>query len=130
MYPVAGRGIGITMTDNPNQAPEDIGAPQSYLVLKDGTAVYDRAGDHVGDVAHVLKDEADDIFHGLIVKTGDGHRFAAGDQVDGIYEHAVIVAVPADQLPTPSADSAAKTADQGGFVSGLKRAWDWLIEPK
>jgi hypothetical protein len=46
------------MTDNANQAPEDIGAPQSYLVLKNGTPVYDRAGDHVGDVEHVLADEA------------------------------------------------------------------------
>jgi uncharacterized protein YrrD len=118
------------MTDNQNQAPEDIGAPQSYLVLKDGTSVYDRAGDHVGDVEHVVADEAEDIFHGLIIKTGDGHRFAPGDQVDGIYEHAVIVAVPAAQLPTPSADSAAMKADEDGFVNGLKRAWDWLIEPK
>ena len=118
------------MTDNQNQAPEDIGAPQSYLVLKPGTSVYDRSGDHVGDVEHVLTDEAEDIFHGLILKTGDGHRFAPSDQVDGIYEHAVIVAVPASQLPTPSADTAAKTADQDGFVNGLKRAWDWLIEPK
>ena len=118
------------MTDNPNQAPEDVGAPQSYLVLKDGTSVYDRAGDHVGDVEHVLKDEAGDIFHGLIIKTGNGHRFAPGDLVDGIYEHAVIVAVPAGQLPTPSADAAARTADQDGFVNGLKRAWEWLIQPK
>ena len=37
------------MTDNQNQAPEDIGAPQSYLVLKPGTSVYDRSGDHVGE---------------------------------------------------------------------------------
>ena len=118
------------MTDNANQAPEDIGAPRSYLVLQDGTPVYDRAGDHVGDVEHVLADDAQDIFHGLIVKTGDGHRFAPGEKIDGIYEHAVIVAVPADQLPTPSADAAAKKADEDGFGNGLKRAWEWLIEPK
>jgi len=118
------------MTDNPNQAPEDIGAPQSYLVLKDGTAVYDRAGDRVGDVEHVLTDEAEDIFHGLIIKTQDGHRFAPSDLVDGIYEHAVIVAVPAGQLPTPSADTAAKAAEDDGFGHALKRAWEWLIQPK
>jgi hypothetical protein len=118
------------MTDNQSQAPEDIGAPQSYLVLADGTSVYDRAGDKVGEVEHVLTDEAEDIFHGLIIKTGDGHRFAPSDLVDGIYEHAVIVAVPAGQLPAPSADSAAKAADEDGFGAGLKRAWDWLIQPK
>jgi uncharacterized protein YrrD len=118
------------MTDNPNPAPEDIGAPQSYLVLKDGTSVYDRGGDHVGDVEHVLKDEVGDIFHGLIIETRHGHRFAPGDLVDGIYERGVIVAVPAEELPAPSADAAAKTAEDDGFVNGLKRAWEWLIQPK
>jgi hypothetical protein len=92
--------------------------------------VYDRAGDHVGDVEHVLADDAEDIFHGLVIKTGDGHRFASGELVDGIYEHAVIIAVPAGELPTPSADAAAKAADDDGFATGLKRAWDWLIQPK
>jgi hypothetical protein len=108
------------MTDS-DQAPEDIGAPQSYLVLKDDTPVYDRSGARVGAVAHVLADDREDIFHGLIIKTSDGHRFAGADQIDGIYEHAVIVSVPAAQLPEPSKDAVPE--------SGLRRAWDWLIEP-
>jgi uncharacterized protein YrrD len=118
------------MTENSSQAPEDIGAPQSYLVLKDGTPVYDRAGDSAGTVAHVLADEQSDVFHGLVLDTPHGHRFAAGGQVDGIFERAVIIAVPADQLPEPSADAAARTADDTSLADGLRRAWDWLVQPK
>jgi hypothetical protein len=112
------------MTDN--QAPEDLGAPVAYLVLRDGTPAFDRSGDKVGDVVHVLADEREDVFHGLLLKTADGHRFASGAQVDGLFEHGVILAVPAGQLAEPSADPAARQADQGA----LKRAWDWLTEPK
>jgi len=112
------------MTQNRETAPEDLGAPVSYLVLADGTAVYDRSGDPVGKVEHVLADEREDVFHGLLIKTGDGHRFAAGDQVDGIFEHGVIVSVPAGELPVPSAQQAGENA------GALKRAWDWLIQPK
>jgi hypothetical protein len=108
----------------------DLGEPQSYLVLKDGTPVYDRSGSTVGTVAHVLADDAQYVFHGLIVKTGDGHRFAGGDQVDGIYANGVIVAKPADQLPEPSEDAAARTAGDAHAATGLRRAWDWLIQPK
>jgi hypothetical protein len=108
-----------------NTAPEDLGAPQSFLVLKDGTPVYDRAGDHVGTVDHVLADDQQEIFHGLVIKTKDGHRYAAGALVDGIFERAVIVAQPAAQLPEPSED-----ADNTDSSGGLRRAWDWLIQPK
>ena len=110
------------------EAPEDLGAPVAYLVLKDGTSVYDRSGAHVGDVEHVLADDQSDVFHGLIVKTSDGHRFAAAGQVDGIFENGVIVAVPAEQLPTPNEDAAAQTTDEE--PSALRRAWEWLVQPK
>jgi hypothetical protein len=50
--------------------------------------------------------------------------------VDGIYERAVIVAVPADQLPEPGADAAAKAADDVSLADGLRRAWNWLIQPR
>jgi hypothetical protein len=117
------------MTDN--QAPEDLGAPVSYLVLADGTAVYDNSGDRAGEVEHVLADDQDDVFHGLIVKTAAGHRFAGGDAIEGIYERGVIVSVPADRLPEPSADAAAEAADDDDSVKhSLKRAWDWLVQPK
>ena len=117
------------MTEN-SEAPEDIGAPVSYLVLKPGTPVYDRSGSAVGTVTHVLTDEREDVFHGLILETGLGHRYAAGTQVDGIFEHGVIVAKPAGELPEPSADAPAKAVDDDTLGHDLKRAWDWLVTPK
>ena len=116
------------MTENRETAPEDLGAPVSYLVLAEGTAVYDRAGDPVGKVDHVLSDDGHDVFHGLLIKTADGHRFAGGDQVDGLFEHGVIVAEPAGRLATPAADAPAGLAENR--ATGLQRAWAWLVEPK
>jgi sporulation protein YlmC with PRC-barrel domain len=109
---------------------QDLGAPVSYLVLADGTPVYDSSGDRAGEVEHVLADEQEDVFHGLVVKTAAGHRFARSSLVEGIYEHGVIISVPADQLPEPSEDGVAQHADDDSLKASLKRAWDWLLEPK
>jgi hypothetical protein len=106
--------------------PQDLGEPVSYLVLKNGTSVFDSSGDRAGEVEHVLADEAEDVFHGLVLKTADGHRFAPATAVDGLFEHGVIINTPAAQLPEPSADAAADDSLKGN----LKRAWEWLIEPK
>ncbi|AGZ39644.1 PRC-barrel domain-containing protein [Actinoplanes friuliensis] len=111
-----------------NTAPEDLGVPQSFLVLDDGTAVYDRAGDKVGTVEHVLADDQEDIFHGVVVKTSDGHRYASAAQIDGIFEHGVIVAVPAAELKEPAENPAPD--DDSSFTEGLRKAWNWLIQPK
>ncbi|WP_430783071.1 PRC-barrel domain-containing protein [Actinoplanes sp. G11-F43] len=108
--------------------PQDLGTPVSYLVLADGTDVFDRSGTPVGTVDHVLADDHANLFHGLLIKTDDGHRFAGADQVDGLWERGVIVAEPADRLATPSEDAPAELAESR--ATGLKRAWDWLIQPK
>jgi hypothetical protein len=44
----------------------------------------------------------------------------------------VIISVPADRLPEPSADGAAQLAENedGTLKQNLKRAWDWLVQPK
>jgi hypothetical protein len=117
------------MADHKNTAPEDLGAPISYLVLTAGTPVYDRSGDPVGTVEHVLADDREDVFHGLIIKTDIGHRYAASAQVDGLFEHGVIVAEPAAALPEPSADPAAASVDVT-LGDQLKRAWDWIIHSR
>lgn len=111
------------------EAPEDLGAPVAYLVLKDGTPVYDESGARAGEVEHVLDDEQSDVFHGLIVKTPQGHRFAPADKVSGLFEHGVILTVPGADLPEPSEDPSARVADEG-LQDTLKRAWNWLIQPK
>jgi len=117
------------MADDSNTAPEDLGAPISYLVLAPGTPVFDRSGDSVGTVEHVLADDREDVFHGLILKTAAGHRYAASAQVDGLFEHGVIVAEPAAALPEPSADPAAAAADVT-LADQLRRAWKWITQPK
>src|SRR5690349_13254610 len=109
------------MAEISNESPEDLGAPRSYLVLPAGTPVWSRSGDPVGTVEHVLADDKQDIFHGLILRTPDGDRFASSAEVDGIFERGVIVAKPAKELPEPS-----ESAESG---SPLRRAWDWLIRP-
>ena len=116
------------MTDN--QAPEDLGSPVAYLVLKNGTPVFDLSGDRIGEVEHVLDDEQTDVFHGLLVKTAQGHRFAGSAQVDGLFEHGVILNVPLATLVEPSADPAAQAVEDKTLGESLKRAWAWLIEPK
>ena len=118
------------MTDKSREAPQDLGAPVSYLVLADGTPVWDRSGDRVGTVENVLADEQQDIFHGLIIDTGAGHRYASSGQVDGIFERGVIVAQPAAKLPEPSSDPAAQAVEDETLAGELRRAWNWLIQPR
>ena len=102
----------------------------SYLVLPDSTAVYDRSGARVGEVEHVLADDQADVFHGLTVRTPDGHRFAPAAKVDGLYQNGVIVAVPAAELPAPSSDPAAQQAEDDNLVGHLKSAWEKLVKPR
>jgi uncharacterized protein YrrD len=118
------------MTDNSRETPQDLGEPVSYLVLADGTPVWDRSGDRVGRVENVLADEREDIFHGLIVNTDVGHRYVPSTLVDGIFERGVIVAQPAAKLPEPSADPAAQAVDDETLAGDLRRAWDWLTRPR
>ncbi|WP_189329609.1 hypothetical protein [Actinoplanes ianthinogenes] len=103
---------------------EDLGEPVAYLVLREGVPVYAPSGDTVGTVDHVLADEHEDVFHGLLLSTPDGPRFAAGDKVAGLYENGVILTEPADHLPRPTGDLPEAHPD-----SNLKRAWNWLVKP-
>lgn len=113
-------------------AVDDLGPPISYLVLKDGTPVYDRGGERIGVVEHVLADEAEDIFHGLVVHTRPlpgRHLFAARDQIAALYEGGVLLSVGAADLPEPAEPAARREVDRGPadpVRAGLRRAWDWI----
>ena len=112
----------------------DLGNPASYLVLADGTPVLSSDGQEVGTVEHVLADADSDVFDGVIVDVGGGHRFADASLVEGIYERAVVLAMTApaaEELPEPSENPAALGASPDDTVPDdlgdkLRRAWDYL----
>jgi PRC-barrel domain len=112
----------------------DLGNPASYLVLADGTPVFSSDGEEVGRVGHVLADEGTDLFDGLIVDMGGGHRFADAGVVEAIYERGVVLrldAAAAGDLPEPSENPAALDSGPEDTVPDdlrdkLRRAWDYL----
>jgi hypothetical protein len=114
----------------------DHGAPIAYTVLAEGTPVH--ASDHteIGTVRRVLADEGTDIFDGITVDTSGGERFVDAEQIDGLYERAVVLTLDASgaaSLPEHSASPAVvePTADDiAGDGPGdrprnfARRAWD------
>jgi hypothetical protein len=114
---------------------DDLGRPVSYLALAEGTAVLGSDGEEVGEVAHVLADEEQDIFDGIVIAHGVGHHtFADADQVAAIHERGVtltITAVEAEALPEPSENPAVMQddpaePDSSSLAGKLRRAWDLL----
>jgi uncharacterized protein YrrD len=114
---------------------DDLGRPVSYVALEEGAAVLASDGEEVGHVAHVLADEEQDIFDGIVISHGLGrHTFADAEQVAAIHEHAVTLAISAaeaEALPEPSENPAvmhddAAEPDPSTLADKLRRAWDLL----
>lgn len=115
----------------------ETGEPISYEVLQPGTAVYSADEQRIGTVAHVLADEAEDIFDGIVIAEhmgSDRHRFADADDVQRIYEHAVVLALDraaCESLPEPQANPGVMRdnpgeSEPGPLASKLQRAWDLI----
>jgi hypothetical protein len=109
--------------------------PASYLTLEQGADVFSSDGERIGTVQHVLRDDATDIFDGLVidVRLGPGGlRFVDAPEVGEIREGGVAVAVAAadvDRLPEPSANPAVMEHhgvedSEGKLEHKLKRAWE------
>jgi hypothetical protein len=82
----------------------DEGLPIAYQVLDDGVPVYTSDGDQLGTVDHVVAAPAQDIFHGIVVRTRAGQRFIEADDVVWLHERGVdlrIDAATAAALPAP-----------------------------
>lgn len=118
-------------------AAMDLGTPISYLVLAKGTPVYSADGEQVGNVTHVLADEGEDVFDGIVIGEhvhGTAHRFVEADDVGEIHEHGVVLTLSheqCEQLPAPSANPAVMRDDPAESRSGirhekLRRAWDLI----
>jgi hypothetical protein len=83
----------------------DEGTPIAYDALTRGTPVLTSDGQQVGTVDHVLTIPEEDLFDGIVVKTGHGIRFVDRDQIDSITDTRVVTlldAAGAAQLPEPS----------------------------
>jgi uncharacterized protein YrrD len=115
----------------------DLGDPISYEVLPQGTPVYSSDGEQIGTVAHVLADESQDIFDGIVVAEHfgrNGHRFADSEDVDRIYQQGVVLKLDraaAEDLPEPTANPAVMHDDPAESDaefrhSKLRRAWDLI----
>lgn len=82
----------------------DEGLPIAYEVLDAGVTVYSSDGELVGTVDHVVAAPAEDIFHGIVMRTSSGQRFVAADQVTSLHERGVDLAIDAAaaaELPEP-----------------------------
>ena len=115
----------------------DYGSPGSYLTLAAGTDVIASDDERVGKVEHVLADADADVFDGLVIDISAGPgglRFADADEVAEIYEHAVVLTLPAAavaELPKPAPAPAALESHGGDDADGplqskLRRAWDLI----
>jgi hypothetical protein len=115
---------------------DERGAPISYMVLAEDTAVYSADGARLGTVKRVLADTEADIFDGLIVDTGDGDRFVDAPNVAELYERGVVLTLSsedAQHMPEPTASPAVMEPtpdDIAGDTAGdtiahrLRQAWD------
>jgi uncharacterized protein YrrD len=113
------------------------GAPISWKVLEAGAPVGSRDGEDVGTVTHVLGDPDADIFDGLVIRAGGGHRFVDATQVDEIHEDRVVLTLDAadcERLPEPTENPAEMSADPADtdprageeLRRKLQRAWDLI----
>jgi hypothetical protein len=114
---------------------DDLGLPVAYPAVKEGIPVYDRDGNRVGVVEHVVADEPADIFHGLIVHTQPlpgRHLYADADQIAELRERGVVLSVGRDELREPTERSAARRQrlpddpPESRLEAGLRHAWDWI----
>ncbi len=111
----------------------DLGEPVSYEVLSAGTPVYSSDEQEIGKVTHVLAAEDEDVFDGIVIGEhlfGEEHRFADADDIQGIFEHGVVLKLDraaSAELPKPSANPAVMRVDPAEPQSRhhkLRRAWD------
>jgi hypothetical protein len=120
----------------------DEGLPISYEVLDQGVPVYSADGQAVGTVDHVVAAEREDIFHGLVIRTGAGRKFVAADDVASLHERGVDLRMAADavaSLPEPHGAAPSRRVREPGvkpsrwselldMLTGQKNRGGWTDE--
>jgi sporulation protein YlmC with PRC-barrel domain len=115
----------------------DYGEPTSYMTVKEGTEVVSSEGEKVGTVQHVLADEEEDVFDGIVIDTHlgpGGLHFVDAPQVGECFEGAVQLSIPASEvpeLPKPTPNPAVMENHgvedtESSLQAKLHRAWDLI----
>jgi hypothetical protein len=115
----------------------DYGEPASYLTLKEGCEVVSSDGEKVGTVQHVLADDEEDVFDGIVIDTHlgpGGLHFVDAPQVQECFERAVQLNLEASDvpdLPKPTANPAVMENHgvedtESPLRAKLHRAWDLI----
>jgi sporulation protein YlmC with PRC-barrel domain len=111
---------------------EDLGAQVAYVVLQAGIPVYDRDGHAVGVVEHVITDEGEDVFHGLIVRStpAPGRQlFADSGQIRDLHQRGVVLGVTGAELHDPGENPEARQTAGSSRQESLRRAYEWVRHP-
>jgi hypothetical protein len=113
----------------------DYGEPASYLTLNEGCSVISSDGKEIGKVHHVLADEDEDVFDGIVIDTElgpGGLLFVDASQVAQCRERAVLLSVPAaevENLPKPAPNPGVMEShgvedSESSLQAKLHKAWD------
>ena len=113
---------------------DDLGAPGSYITLREGAPVYSRDGERLGEVEHVMAEPEKDIFDGVVFGHRGRHHFVDAPEVGQIHERGMVLtldATAAERLPEPSENPATMSASPDDTAEGelerkLRRAWDLI----
>jgi len=82
----------------------DEGLAIAYAVLDKDVPVYAAGGELVGTVDHVVAAPELDIFHGIVIRVGEGRRFVPAELISSLHEHGVDLSIggaEAAALPEP-----------------------------
>jgi hypothetical protein len=101
-------------------------APIAYEALTKGTPALTATGTEIGVVEHVLADSSLDLFDGIVVKTSEGLRFIAADQVGLITTaavHTTVTDADVAGLQKPHTGDAVYEADPEQNTGGELNEW-------
>jgi hypothetical protein len=107
----------------------DEGQPIAYQMLGDGVPVLSSDGEQVGTVGSVLSAPAQDIFHGLLIKTSDHDiRFVEASLIASIHEHGVDLRIDSSAAQTlPGPEHKAPVYDENPDQEQGWRHWVHII---
>jgi sporulation protein YlmC with PRC-barrel domain len=104
------------------------GSQIAYQVLEQGVPVYASGGEQVGTVDHVVAAVHQDIFHGLVIRSGHARLFVPADQVADLHEFGVDLRIDAAQagaLEPPHGAAPALRASEPGVKPSR---WSHLVD--